>query len=115
MELNHIPFKGKFGGATGNFNAHHVAFPEVDWRTFADRFVAEKLGMKRQQVTTQIEHYDCLAAQCHGLSRINTILIDFCRDFWTYISMEYFRQKTVAILDSATVGISAVIRFGLQE
>ncbi len=91
--LREIPFTGKFGGATGNFNAHHIAYPEVDWILFADRFVGEKLGLKRQRTTTQIEHYDQLAALFDNLKRINTILIDLSRDIWSYISMEYFKQK----------------------
>ncbi len=91
-----VPHRAKFGGATGNFNAHYAAYPDYNWQDFADNFVKEFLGLDRSSPTTQIEHYDCLAAQCHGLSRINTILIDFCRDIWTYVSMEYFRQKTVA-------------------
>jgi adenylosuccinate lyase len=92
-QLNAIPFTGKFGGATGNFNAHVVAFPKTDWIRFANSFLKEKLGLERQQYTTQIEHYDMLAAQFDALKRINTILIDFCRDVWTYISMDYFKQK----------------------
>lgn len=92
--FSQIPYAAKFGGATGNLNAHHVAFPEIDWVTFANRFVDEKLGLERLQYTTQIAHYDNLAAQFDGLKRINTILIDLCRDIWTYISMEYFHQKT---------------------
>jgi adenylosuccinate lyase len=91
--LKKIPYTGKFGGATGNFNAHLVAYPAVDWILFADRFVGEKLGLGRQKTTTQIEHYDQLASQFDSMKRINTILIDFCRDIWTYISMEYFKQK----------------------
>lgn len=85
----------KFGGATGNFNAHHAAYPLVDWPLFADKFVSE-LGLIRSKTTTQIEHYDSLAAWCHAMMRIHTILIDLCRDLWTYISMEYFRQRTKA-------------------
>lgn len=88
-----IPFTGKFGGATGNFNAHHVAFPKTDWRKWGNEFVAE-LGLVRQQHTTQIEHYDSLAAHFDCMKRINNILIDFSRDVWSYVSMEYFRQKT---------------------
>jgi adenylosuccinate lyase len=88
-----IPFSGKFGGATGNFNAHHVAFPKTDWIKFGNEFL-EKLGLNRQQFTTQIEHYDSLAAHFDCMKRINTILLDFCRDIWTYVSMEYFKQKT---------------------
>ncbi|MCS7037953.1 MAG: adenylosuccinate lyase [Saprospiraceae bacterium] len=94
-QLKAIPHRAKFGGATGNFNAHYAAYPDYDWRQFGDDFVREFLGLERSNPTTQIEHYDCLAAQCHALSRINTILIDFCRDVWTYISMEYFRQRAV--------------------
>lgn len=94
-QLKAIPHRAKFGGATGNFNAHYAAYPDYDWHQFGDDFVREFLGLERSQPTTQIEHYDCLAAQCHALSRINTILIDFCRDVWTYISIEYFRQKAV--------------------
>ena len=93
--LNAIPHRAKFGGATGNFNAHYAAYPDYDWHQFANDFVLEFLGLERSQHTTQIEHYDCFAAHCQALSRINTILIDFCRDVWTYISIEYFRQKTV--------------------
>ena len=91
--LHELPFTGKFGGATGNFNAHHAAYPKVDWVLFADRFVGEKLGLVRQRTTTQIEHYDQLAAFFDNLKRINTILIDLSRDIWLYISMEYFKQK----------------------
>lgn len=88
-----IPFTGKFGGATGNFNAHHVAFPKTDWKKFANEFLTH-LGLTRQQFTTQIEHYDNLAAHFDCMKRINNILLDFCRDVWTYVSMEYFKQKT---------------------
>jgi adenylosuccinate lyase len=88
-----IPFSAKFGGATGNFNAHHVAFPKTDWIKFANEFT-ERLGLNRQQFTTQIEHYDSLAAHFDCMKRINNILIDFSRDVWTYVSMEYFKQKT---------------------
>ncbi len=94
--LHGVAYKAKFGGATGNFNAHHVAYPKVDWRAFADHFVEKDLGLVRSHPTTQIEHYDHFAALFHGMMRINTILIDLCRDIWTYISMEYFKQKTVA-------------------
>jgi adenylosuccinate lyase len=94
-QLRAIPHRAKFGGATGNFNAHYAAYPDYDWRQFGDEFVREFLGLQRTRHTTQIEPYDCLAAQCQALGRINTILIDFCRDIWTYISIEYFRQKTV--------------------
>ena len=90
-----LPIKAKFGGATGNFNAHKVAFPQKDWPKFADEFV-NSLGLKRSHYTTQIAHYDHIAAICHGMSRINTILIDMARDFWTYISMDYFTQKVIA-------------------
>ena len=92
--LIQIPFTAKFGGATGNFNAHHVAFPKKDWAKLANEFVENKLGLKRQQYTTQIEHYDMLGAHFDTIKRINTILIDFCRDLWTYISLDYFKQKT---------------------
>lgn len=93
--LELVPFSAKFGGATGNFNAHHVAYPAIDWKSFGDTFVAS-LGLKRSHPTTQIEHYDNLAAFFDGLKRINTILIDFSRDTWQYIAMNYFRQKTKA-------------------
>ena len=99
-----IPFSAKFGGATGNFNAHHVAFPKVDWSAFADNFVDKILGLKRSKTTTQIEHYDNFAAQCDALKRINNILIDMCRDIWTYISQDYFKQK----IDKAEVGSSTM-------
>lgn len=92
--LEQIPYSCKFGGATGNFNAHAIAYPKINWVNFANKFCAERLGLQRQQYTTQIEHYDLLAAHFDGLKRINTILVDFCRDIWTYISLEYFRQKT---------------------
>lgn len=94
-QLNSIPWRGKFGGATGNFNAHHVAYPSIDWVAFGNNFLEKSLGLVRSQFTTQIEHYDNLAAVFQALSRINTILIDLCRDIWTYISMDYFKQKTV--------------------
>lgn len=90
--LNQIPFAAKFGGATGNFNAHTVAYPDHDWHAFGNHFVTEKLGLKRSYPTTQIEHYDHLAAIFDGLKRINTILIDLSRDIWQYISMNYFTQ-----------------------
>jgi adenylosuccinate lyase len=96
QQFSYIPFTGKFGGATGNFNAHHVAFPKTNWIDFANQFLEEKLGLQRQQYTTQIEHYDLLAAHFDAIKRINTILIDVCRDVWTYISMDYFKQKTKA-------------------
>ncbi len=91
-----VAFSGKFGGATGNFDAHQAAYPEIEWPAFADRLVNEVLGLERCRVTTQIEHYDNLAAFCDGLKRLNTILIDLDRDVWTYISMNYFRQKIKA-------------------
>lgn len=102
--LEQVPYSAKFGGATGNFNAHNFAYPEVDWNKFASEFVGGKLGLKRSYPTTQIEHYDNLAALFHNLERINTILIDLARDMWTYISMEYFRQKVKA----GEVGSSAM-------
>lgn len=94
--LKALPIKAKFGGATGNFNAHRVAYPEMDWIAFGDDFVSERLGLIRSQYTTQIAHYDHMAAIFDAQARINTILIDFCRDIWTYIMMEYFKQKTIA-------------------
>ena len=103
-QLLNIPFAAKFGGATGNFNAHHVAFKQVNWEKFGNDFVEKKLGLERMQYTTQIEHYDNLAAQFDTLKRINTILIDFCRDIWQYVSMEYFKQKVKA----GEVGSSAM-------
>ena len=102
--FENIPFCGKFGGATGNFNAHHVAFPEIDWVTFSNRFLEEKLGIKRLQTTTQIEHYDMMAAYFDTMKRINTILLDFARDVWMYISMNYFTQK----INEKEVGSSAM-------
>jgi adenylosuccinate lyase len=102
--LIQIPFSAKFGGATGNFNAHTVAFPSKDWIKLGNEFVEKKLGLKRQQFTTQIEHYDLLAAQFDCLKRINTILIDFSRDIWTYVSMDYFKQK----VKDGEVGSSAM-------
>jgi len=92
-QLKAIPFSAKFGGATGNFNAHHLAYPDIDWPAFADKLVNNTLGLSRSQTTTQIEHYDNLAAFCDNLKRINTILIDLDRDIWAYISMDYFKQK----------------------
>ena len=92
--FSYIPFTAKFGGATGNFNAHHVAFPKHNWVKFANDFTENKLGLQRQQYTTQIEHFDTLAAHFDAIKRINTIIIDFCRDMWTYISMDYFKQQT---------------------
>jgi adenylosuccinate lyase len=102
--LRTLRIPAKFGGATGNLNAHRVAFPQVNWPAAAEQFVQESLGLKRSRVTTQIEHYDGLAALFDSLARVNTILTDLCRDFWTYISMEYFTQKTVA----GEVGSSAM-------
>ncbi len=102
--LNNIPFSAKFGGATGNFNAHHVSYPEIDWVSFANSFTADALGLERQQTTTQIEHYDNVAALTDNLSRINTILIDFSKDIWTYVSMDYFKQK----IKEGEVGSSAM-------
>jgi adenylosuccinate lyase len=92
--LTQVPYSCKFGGATGNLNAHVVAYPKINWVKFANKFCSDKLGLQRQQYTTQIEHYDHLAAQFDGIKRINTILLDLSKDFWAYISMEYFRQKT---------------------
>ena len=103
-QLRQIPFSAKFGGATGNLNAHHVAFPQHNWVDFANNFVQQSLGLSRSQTTTQIEHYDNLAALFDCLKRINTILIDLDRDMWTYISMEYFKQK----LKEGEVGSSAM-------
>lgn len=99
-----IPFSAKFGGATGNFNAHTLAYPTMDWHALGKQFVEEKLGLSRAYPTTQIEHYDMMAAHAQGLMRINTICIDLCRDMWTYISMEYFNQKVIA----GEVGSSAM-------
>lgn len=92
--FSYIPFTGKFGGATGNFNAHHVAYPKYNWLKFADELLEDKLGLQRQQYTTQIEHYDTLAAHFDAIKRINTILIDLSRDIWSYVSVDYFKQKT---------------------
>lgn len=94
--LKQVPYSAKFGGATGNFNAHTVAYPAQDWVAFGNSFVNEKLGLSRSQTTTQIEHYDNFAASCDTLKRINNVLIDLCRDIWTYISMDYFKQKITA-------------------
>jgi adenylosuccinate lyase len=102
--LKAIPYSAKFGGATGNFNAHHVAYPTINWRDFGNHFVQDILKLKRSQNTTQIEHYDYLAAQFDGLKRINTIVLDMNRDFWTYISMGYFKQK----IKEGEVGSSAM-------
>ena len=92
-QLEEIPYNAKFGGATGNFNAHHVAYPAIDWADFATGFLATKLNLRRSRFTTQIEHYDNMAAAFDALKRTNTILVDLSRDIWTYISMNYFRQK----------------------
>lgn len=102
--LKAVPISAKFGGATGNFNAHHVAYPEYDWKAFGNRFVSEVLGLKREEWTTQISNYDNLSALFDGMKRINTILIDLNRDFWQYISMEYFKQK----IKAGEVGSSAM-------
>lgn len=103
-QLKSVPISGKFGGATGNFNAHHIAFGEYDWLTFAGKFLKEKLGIEREMWTTQISNYDNLAALFAALSRIDTIIIDLDRDFWQYISMEYFKQK----IKQGEVGSSAM-------
>ena len=102
--LKAIPVSAKFGGATGNFNAHHVAYPQYDWRAFGNKFVNEVLGLSREEWTTQISNYDNLAAIFDGLKRVNTVLIDLNRDFWQYISMEYFKQK----IKAGEVGSSAM-------
>jgi adenylosuccinate lyase len=103
-QLRECRLTAKFGGATGNFNAHHVAYPNIDWRDFGNHFVAESLGLEREQFTTQISNYDCMGAVFDALRRINTILIDLDRDFWMYISMEYFKQK----IKKGEVGSSAM-------
>ena len=103
-QLRAIPYSAKFGGATGNFNAHFVAYPQIDWNAFAVEFVEERLGLKRSYPTTQIEHYDNIASLFDAIKRINNILIDMCRDIWTYISMEYFKQK----IKAGEVGSSAM-------
>ena len=103
-QLQNIPFSAKFGGATGNFNAHYVAYPTHDWITFGNDFVNNTLGLNRSQFTTQIEHYDNIASYCDALKRINTILLDLCRDIWTYVSMDYFKQK----LKAGEIGSSAM-------
>ena len=103
-QLEQITFAGKFGGATGNFNAHHVAYPEIDWIDFANNFLYNKLNITRSQTTTQIEHYDHLASLFDVLKRLNTIVIDLNKDFWTYISMDYFKQK----IKKGEVGSSAM-------
>lgn len=102
--LKRIPAKAKFGGATGNFNAHRVAYPHINWKGFANSFLSDKLGLVREEYTTQISNYDALAASCDALKRINTILIDFTRDVWQYISMEYFKQR----IREGEVGSSAM-------
>lgn len=102
--LKRIPAKAKFGGATGNFNAHRVAYPHIDWKGFANSFLSDKLGLVREEYTTQISNYDALAASCDALKRINTILIDFTRDVWQYVSMEYFKQR----IREGEVGSSAM-------
>ncbi|MCF7568544.1 adenylosuccinate lyase [Sabulilitoribacter arenilitoris] len=102
--LNDVPSAAKFGGATGNFNAHHVAYPNIDWKAFGSKFVQEKLGLQHSFPTTQIEHYDHMAALFDTLKRINTILIDLDRDIWTYVSMDYFKQK----IKKGEVGSSAM-------
>ena len=102
--LGDIPFAAKFGGATGNFNAHHVAYPAIDWVDFGNEFVKESLGLQRSHPTTQIEHYDHIAALFDNMKRINTILIDFSRDVWQYVSMNYFKQK----IKAGEVGSSAM-------
>lgn len=103
-QLLAIPYSAKFGGATGNFNAHFVAYPDIDWNAFAVEFVEERLGLKRSYPTTQIEHYDNIASLFDAIKRINNILVDMCRDIWTYISMEYFKQK----IKAGEVGSSAM-------
>ena len=102
--LNNIPFSAKFGGATGNFNAHHVSYPDFNWVEFGNNFVNNRLGLTRQQTTTQIEHYDYLSALMDCIKRINNILIDFSRDIWTYISMDYFKQA----IKKGEIGSSAM-------
>lgn len=102
--LKSCPLTAKFGGATGNYNAHHVAYPDYDWRAFGNRFVAEKLGLEREEYTTQISNYDNLGAVFDAMKRINTILVDLDRDFWQYVSMEYFKQK----IKAGEVGSSAM-------
>ena len=103
-QLKSCKFTAKFGGATGNFNAHHVAYPNEDWKSFGNRFVSEKLGLVREQYTTQISNYDCVGSVFDSIRRINTIIIDLDRDFWMYISMEYFKQK----IKAGEVGSSAM-------
>ena len=103
-QLKAVPLSAKFGGATGNFNAHHVAYPHIDWAAFGNKFVAEKLGLERESFTTQIANYDNLASVFDAMRRIHTILIDLDRDFWQYVSMEYFKQK----IKAGEVGSSAM-------
>jgi len=103
-QLRACPISAKFGGATGNYNAHHVAYPEHDWAAFGDRFVSERLGLTRERFTTQISNYDNLAAMFDAMRRIHTILIDLDRDFWQYVSMEYFKQQ----IKAGEVGSSAM-------
>lgn len=102
--LKAVPYSAKFGGATGNYNAHNIGYPEIDWKAFGNHFVNDILGLSRSQFTTQIEHYDNFAAQCDALKRINNILIDLDRDMWTYISMNYFKQK----IKEGEIGSSAM-------
>jgi len=102
--LKACPVTAKFGGATGNYNAHHIAYPTYDWHTFGNRFVGEKLGLEREEYTTQISNYDCMGAIFDAMKRINTVIIDLDRDFWQYVSMEYFRQK----IKAGEVGSSAM-------
>ncbi len=102
--LKACPITAKFGGATGNYNAHHIAYPDFDWKTFGNKFVSEKLGLEREQFTTQISNYDCMGAIFDAMKRINTVIIDLDRDFWQYVSMEYFRQK----IKAGEVGSSAM-------
>ena len=102
--LKNIPVTAKFGGATGNYNAHRVAYPGIDWKRFGDRFVADKLGLEREEYTTQISNYDNLSAVFDAMKRLTTVMIDMNRDFWQYISMEYFKQK----IKEGEVGSSAM-------
>jgi adenylosuccinate lyase len=104
IQLKAVPMSAKFGGATGNLNAHHVAYPKTDWKAYANDFVNNKLGLDRSQYTTQIEHYDNIGAMCDAMKRINTIIIDFNRDMWMYISMNYFKQK----IKEGEIGSSAM-------
>lgn len=103
-QLLAVPYSAKFGGATGNLNAHHVAYPQINWIDFANQFVNSTLGLYRSQTTTQIEHYDNIAAYCDAMKRINTILVDLCRDVWQYVAMDYFKQK----ISKNEVGSSAM-------